>query len=694
LTPDQPNPSSLRAWIAASPVRLFVAFLVLAGVPLLLVNLRIGASLKREMLERDFRQNSDTARLTASFLEEHFKQSEALLQASAENPEFRVAWSKRDLRYVQAHMEAVLRLDPNFSLVSVYTSDGTMVAIAPQTTNVVGSNFAYRDWYQGLVRDWQPYVSEVYRTRASGNLAVAVAVPVKDEAGKPVGLIAAAYSLKNVSSWLGDMKMPSRGNIFVVDQNGRLLANPAIDVFAEPVDMNALEPVQKVRQGLAGDGIFMKDGHLMLMTYRPIPSFRWGVVVMEPMAELEAQMSAARRQQWLNSSALILLALVGGGLLGYLYESQQKLRGRMESLRASEQHYRSLIQGAVMGMYRVNDTSILVVNAAMVSMLRYGSEEELLALPVEELFYEPGERLRIRQEFRDETIVDGVETVWKRKDGSPIDVRVSGRYERDAAGNFQFFEGLAEDISGRKYLEEQLRHSEKQAALGRMVAGAAHEINNPLTGVLGYLEMIVGAESPEERRELVEKARSQARRVRTIVANLLSFAKQRKAQKQMLDVNRIIDNAMRLQDLNVAPGRVSFRTGFDVALPPVWGDEYQLLQVFLHVLNNAVDAVPREGGGIVTARTKWEGDFVLVDIEDNGHGIAEIAHVFDPFYTTKEVGKGAGLGLSACYGIVHEHGGDITAENLPEGGARIRIKLPIADDVALPFDQGSAQTAK
>ena len=97
----------------------------------------------------------------------------------------------------------------------------------------------------------------------------------------------------------------------------------------------------------------------------------------------------------------------------------------------------------------------------------------------------------------------------------------------------------------------------------------------------------------------------------------------------------------------------------------------------------------------MTARTKWEKDeFVLIDIEDNGHGIAEIAHVFDPFYTTKEVGKGTGLGLSACYGIVHEHGGDITAENLAEGGARIRIKLPTADDVALPFDQGSTQTAK
>jgi len=236
---------------------------------------------------------------------------------------------------------------------------------------------------------------------------------------------------------------------------------------------------------------------------------------------------------------------------------------------------------------------------------------------------------------------------------------------------------LQTSIENLKRLQNQFVQSEKLASLGQLAAGAAHEINNPLTAILGYSDMLTEEPSAGPRaRNIAEKIREQARRTRELVNNLLSFARQVPAEKQLLDVNVILASAVQLRTLDLRDKRIRIETQNRTAIPAVRGDPNQLLQVFFQIISNAVDAMESTSGGVLTIRTERERGDVVIEFSDSGPGLKEPEKVFDPFYTTKAVGKGSGLGLSICYGIVQEHGGRITASNRIDGGALFRIELP------------------
>lgn len=238
--------------------------------------------------------------------------------------------------------------------------------------------------------------------------------------------------------------------------------------------------------------------------------------------------------------------------------------------------------------------------------------------------------------------------------------------------------GSQDSFDNLKRLQMQLVQSEKLASLGQLVGGAAHEINNPLTAILGYSELLADDPSVDTRsRSLAEKIREQARRTKTLVNNLLSFARQVPSEQRVpLDINTIVNSSVQFRriDLNGKNVRVELHNAD--SLPQVRGDANQLLQVFTHIINNAVDSMQETGGGSLTVRTVLERGNVVVIFSDTGIGIRDPHLVFDPFYTTKPVGKGTGLGLSICYGLVHDQGGKISCHNRPEGGATFRVELP------------------
>ncbi|MCI0351612.1 MAG: ATP-binding protein [Acidobacteriales bacterium] len=228
-----------------------------------------------------------------------------------------------------------------------------------------------------------------------------------------------------------------------------------------------------------------------------------------------------------------------------------------------------------------------------------------------------------------------------------------------------------------KRLQRQVVTSEKLAAVGQLVAGAAHEINNPLTAILGYAELLSGdAALAKEPRSFVEKIAAQAKRTQRLVANLLSFAKQSPAVKAPVNLNTLLEHATQMCEGDVKNKSIQITRSLYADLPLVLGDSNHLLQVFLHILNNAVDALKDVGGGLLQVATRCENEFAVVEISDTGPGIKEPERIFEPFYTTKPVGQGSGLGLSACYGIVQDHGGTITCYNRPGGGASFVITLP------------------
>src|SRR5579859_2370326 len=232
-------------------------------------------------------------------------------------------------------------------------------------------------------------------------------------------------------------------------------------------------------------------------------------------------------------------------------------------------------------------------------------------------------------------------------------------------------------IENLQRLQTQLVQSEKLISLGQLAAGAAHEINNPLTAILGYSDLLADDQTiPEKSRTVATKIRDQARRTRTLVQNLLSFARQVPAERTLLDLNTVVSNAVQLRALELRSGTTKVELQLESVLPGVRGDGNQLLQVFFNIINNAIDAMEASEGGVLTIKTARDRGNVLILFTDTGPGIKDPQRVFDPFYTTKPVGKGTGLGLSICFGILQEHAGKILCYNSQQGGAVYRVELP------------------
>jgi signal transduction histidine kinase len=235
-----------------------------------------------------------------------------------------------------------------------------------------------------------------------------------------------------------------------------------------------------------------------------------------------------------------------------------------------------------------------------------------------------------------------------------------------------------ESFENLKHFQAQMVQTEKLVSLGQLAAGAAHEINNPLTGILGYSDLLVDDPTLGERQRVVaEKIRTLSRRIKTLVTSLLSFARRVPTEKLALDLNQVIASALHLSNLDLRGKHIQVQNEADPELPHIFGDANQVLQVFFNLISNAVDALEEVGGGKLVIRTSHDQEKLFIEFSDTGPGIKSPQQVFDPFFTTKPVGKGTGLGLSICYGIVQEHGGRIECLNRPEGGATFVVEFPV-----------------
>ena len=248
----------------------------------------------------------------------------------------------------------------------------------------------------------------------------------------------------------------------------------------------------------------------------------------------------------------------------------------------------------------------------------------------------------------------------------------------------QLYEETCRAYEDLRRTQEQLLQSEKMSAVGQLISGVAHELNNPLTAILGYAQLLEGAGLDHRSADYVRKLFKQAQRTHRVVQNLLSFARQRKPQKQEVDLGKVLEESLALREYDLKVNNVAVEREIPDGLPSVVADPHQLEQVFLNIINNALDAmVEGSGSGVLKVRVFRKEAFVCVEFDDSGPGIKDPSRIFDPFYTTKSVGKGTGLGLSICYGIVKEHGGEIVARNREEGGATIEVRLLASEKPAL-----------
>lgn len=254
-----------------------------------------------------------------------------------------------------------------------------------------------------------------------------------------------------------------------------------------------------------------------------------------------------------------------------------------------------------------------------------------------------------------------------------------GRQLATTIEKIQLYHETRKAYENLRLTQEQLLQSEKMSAVGQLISGVAHELNNPLTAILGYTQLLESEKLEPRVEEFITKLHKQAQRTQRIVQNLLSFARQHKPKRIQVDLRSVIEDTISLRDYDLKVNNILVEREFEPVLPSVVADPHQLEQVYLNIVNNAADAMMggREGG-VLRVHVFSDNGHVVSRFHDSGPGILDPKHVFDPFYTTKGVGKGTGLGLSICYGIVKEHGGEISAHNHPEGGALLEVRLPVA----------------
>jgi len=244
--------------------------------------------------------------------------------------------------------------------------------------------------------------------------------------------------------------------------------------------------------------------------------------------------------------------------------------------------------------------------------------------------------------------------------------------------------GIARDITERKRMEQQLQLAGRLAAVGELAAGVAHELNNPLAAIQGYSQLLVSRNDLDAlAKKDIETIYREALRASKITKNLLSFARRHEPEKRYISINETVEKTLELRVHQMKVNNIELVTELQPDLPNTMADFYQLQQVFMNIAVNAEQAMAdAHGKGKLIVRTQKVDDMIQISFIDNGPGIAEenLKKIYDPFFTTKDVGKGTGLGLSICYGIVDAHKGRLYAGSKPGEGASFFVELPIIQD--------------
>ena len=367
-----------------------------------------------------------------------------------------------------------------------------------------------------------------------------------------------------------------------------------------------------------------------------------------------------------------------------LYQEQQQRASELELLKEFNE---SIVESINVGLMAVDlDGRITRLNSALEEIVA-ADRQEVIGKNVEELFAE---------DFADTLHQVLGESGWHLIQTRQIyKMHISTREGRSLVLNIAIAPLWAdsqeqtgalvifEDVTERLRLEDQLQQREKLSSIGLLAAGVAHEVNTPLTGVSSYTQMLLNMlPQNDPKHALLEKVRRQADRATDIVNNLLNFSRTGSAAEfTTLDIHRVLDDTLQLLEPQLRRSQIEIVREYDEHLPPVHGNSVKLQQVFTNLILNARDSIANGQGRIVLATRNGEEDLLTVEVADNGIGIDadDVAKIYDPFFTTKGVGRGTGLGLAVTYGIVQEHSGHISVSSTPGLGTTFRITLPTRD---------------
>ncbi len=696
--PGKIDPRAGRgAWLLALLLFLFI-------LPLMGGTYWMYLQSAKEIEKRELQGDLVRARTLAAIVDKDLTSAETILTSIADRSSLRDDWARRNLPSIDLQLQEARKFEPAFLFASVYETNGTLRAIVPSDP-IVGQNFANRDWYRGVTAGWQPYVSEVYRTAAGSRpLVVAVAVPIRDEHGNPVGILMATYSLADLAAKFNSIEKGGWEGFVIVDQHGVVAASPEIQSQSEPVSISLSGLVGRALSNAEGSDRVRIDGQDRFVGFAPIPRLGWAALYQRPASQALAPAVRLKSQFRSVSIYLLLIYLLTTAFAALLVRRQARLLAANQELNQElgKQVTEAKRSREELDNYFMLSIDLLCiagidgyfkrVNPAWEKVLGW-STNALLSRPYTE-FIHPEDRERTALEAgRQAEGLDAIrfENRYLCKDGSYRWLM----WNASPSLKDRLIYATARDITELKRTREALVVAKNDAERSnrfkdQFLSTMSHELRTPLNAVLGFSDLL----REDRYGPLNEKQHRYLNHIVTGGKHLLRLI------NDILDLSRIEAGRLQLALENVRVDQ-AFAEACDTLHPliskkkhvvikhatpelSVRADGMRLKQILMNLLGNAVKFTP-EGGKIELAANRV-GDLVRMEVRDSGPGIppGEQKRIFEAFYRLGQNAKGAegtGLGLAITQRLVELHGGHLGLESHPGSGSCFHFTLPFVASV-------------
>ena len=623
----------------------------------------------------------------------------------------------------------------------VTDSQGALVVSSiPQVEYYYGKTSWWRSVMEGA--QGQLYVSEIHFDPSFGTHVLKVSAPIVDEEQKRVlGAVTILLRRDSLVQVLSEVAIGPSGHAMLIGSDGAVLICLVLPPEAHAVTSALAGAISKPQAGWVVADDDAHGGRDAVVGFAPVRlagslspeslgGKRWLVLVRQhpqetyaPLNQLLVKVSAygvgvlallwgfgmlaARRlvkpirllqegaqrigagnldhQLTVNTGdELDQLAQAINGMAGNLKQSFGQLQQRNQEIENTTRYLESLLENANDVIYTLDAEQRFTYVNSKVTAWGY-SKEDLIGRPYLSLLSKRhrGRRLKGTLDIGNKQVYE-VEVLGKNGDVRSVTVSVAPL--QDPSGRIQGVLGIARDMTETKKLEQQIRNSEKLASVGKLAAGVAHEVNNPLGGILNCLyNLRKGTLSPARQEEYILSMEDGLRRVQKIVRQLLEFSQQHEPELRPTNINAVIERVLVLTNHAFTANQIRLDRELGSDLPLLMVDPHMMEQVLMNLILNAVQAI--KGGGVITIRTRIQNEVCTMEVEDTGCGIpqAVMARIFDPFFTTKGEGEGTGLGLSVSLGIVEKHGGQILVSSEVGKGSLFTVCLPLTKD-QLPLE--------
>ncbi len=732
---------SLISFIKNSLKTKVIILSLLAGILPLFIGMSVAYLVgKKELQDTIGSKFDEMARLAASNVETHIEHEITEARVFALAPEIkrgiRNAQDARTIQYLHSYWD--LHKDEYKDIILTDT-DGKVVA--SMVKMIEPGKDRLRLWKKAITDNNALYISNFYQDTSNGDYLFDLVLPVVDKnlsptsIGERIGFIWFILNSEGIFNVIKNVKIGETGHAMLVNSEGVIFACP---IYPPETHTMAESVVKQVTTLHHGWDIVEDDGHggknaiagfapveiPINLGKNPFGGKKWYIFVSQSPEETYRPLNTVLNTIFVYGVFLSAIVTIAG------YLSAQKIVAPIVALKEGAER---LGKGNL--SFRLKESSedevgLLTRTFNWMADTLHEREREIIRKGVEwentfnsikdiiSLHDINGNIIRVNKAFIDKFDIPAQEVIGKNcseiyhcnKPPWPLcpslqtiitqkpysiqieEPRLEGTYLVTASPLFDENKKLTgsifvlKDITDQKRIEQQLYQSEKLAAIGELVSGVAHELNNPLTSVIGYSELIMSRELDEKTKKDIKKVFDEGRRAARIVQNLLTFAREHKPEKIFIDINTVLMSTLELKSYELKANNIEVTTDLSPDLPEAMADYHQIQQVFLNIINNT-EYVMLEAhrGGHLTITTRLEkgreqeDGKIVISFTDDGPGMApeNIDKIFNPFFTTKEVGKGTGLGLSICYGIVKEHGGRIYAKSQPGQGATFIIELPV-----------------